>query len=80
MNIKINKQNGGLITPQFLTTKNIKMENLTVKELRVLWLLTEETYKAAEQDSPKQKFHKELSDKLFGFYSTAKIKALNNSI
>jgi len=46
--------------------------NLTVKELRVLWLLTEETYKAAEQDSPKQKFHKELSDKLWAAYSEQK--------
>jgi len=45
--------------------------SLTVKELRVLWLLTEETYKAAEQDSPKQKFHKELSDKLWAAYSEA---------
>ena len=52
------KPNGGLITPQFLTTKNIKMENLTVKELRVLWLLTVKDPDATEQDSPKQKFHK----------------------
>ena len=48
------------------------MENLTEKELRVLWLLTEETAKEAEQDSPKQKFHKELSDKLWAAYSEKK--------
>ena len=48
------------------------MKDLTVKELRVLWLLTEETYKVAEQDSPKQKFHKELSDKLWAAYSEKK--------
>lgn len=48
------------------------MKDLTEKELRVLWLLTEETAKEAEQDSPKQKFHKELSDKLWAAYSEKK--------
>lgn len=48
------------------------MKDLTEKELRGLWLLTEETASAAEQDSPKQKFHKELSDKLWAAYSEKK--------
>lgn len=48
------------------------MKDLTEKELRVLWLLTEETAKEGEQDSPKQKFHKELSDKLWAAYSEKK--------
>ena len=48
------------------------MKDLTEKELRVLWLLTDETAREAEQDSPKQKFHKELSDKLWAAYSEQK--------
>ena len=48
------------------------MENLTEKELRVLWLLTDKTADEAVQDSPKQKFHKELSNKLWAAYSEKK--------
>lgn len=51
---------------------------LTEKELRVLWLLTDETAREAEQCSPKQKFNKELSDKLWAAYSEKKY--LNKSI
>jgi hypothetical protein len=52
---------------------------LTEKELRELWLLTEgaEAHEAA-QNSPKQKFYKELAEKLWAAYSEKKY--LNKSI
>ena len=44
------------------------MENLTCKELVSIWLLTDEVARTSEKNSPQQKFHKELSEKLWKVY------------